>query len=82
MNNIDYSDLADTDIVQVIDLDDYFGSQGPHAKEPMTKAEFEKEYMGDCGEEFDFEQWQNSAGDGQSNFCLATIRDGAICVVW
>lgn len=35
--NINYSDLADTDIVQVIDFDDYFGEWGPHAKNPMTK---------------------------------------------
>ena len=81
--NITYSDLADTDIVQVIDLDDYFGEQGPHAKKPMTKAEFEKknkEYLE--GGEFNFDDWQNAAGDGQSNYCLATIRDGVICVIW
>lgn len=81
--NINYSDLADTDIVQVIDFDDYFGEWGPHAKNPMTKAAFEKknkEYLEDGV--FNFVDWQNAARDGQSNYCLATIRKGVICVVW
>ena len=83
-SNIKFKNLKEDQIIQMIDLDDYFGDGIPKITKPLTKLQFIKKYLQD--EECDdvnaiFKDFVDIQGDGDSNKVFITIEDGVVKVV-
>ena len=85
-NTIKFKDLPETSTIQIIDMDDYFGSGIPIISNPMSMLQFFKKYLKeiiDCnledGEECDANEafmLLDNAFDGDSAKVYITIIDG------
>ena len=90
-NTIKFKDLQETNTIQIIDMDDYFGSGMPIISNPMSMLQFFKKYLKeiiDCnledGEDCDaIEAFKLLDGDcdGDSAKVYITIVDGAAKVI-
>jgi len=86
-NQIKFKNLKENQIIQIVDLNDYFGDAVPTISKPLTKTEFIKKYLQeiveeaevDVNEAFDIEF--GNSGDGDSNKVVLTVIDGVAQVV-
>jgi len=86
---IKFSKLKEDQIVQMIDLDDYFGDGIPKITKPLTKLQFIKKYLQEIRDDEDsgvesaneaFEIMDVNDG-GDSNKVFITIEDGEAKIV-
>ena len=88
-SQVKFKNLKEDQIIQIIDLDDYFGDGVTKISKPLTKTQFIKEHLQeimddeDCGVEDVNEAFEmlDSHGDGDSNKVFVTIEDGAVRVI-
>jgi hypothetical protein len=75
--------LAKDQLVQVLEMGDYFDDGGPEISEPVTLQEFIEEQVDgeDISPKQMLEAWYEMSGDGTEDQVLLTIHDGKICVV-
>ena len=66
-----FADLKDTDLVQVLNMDDYFSNNRPYIEKVLTKQEFCNTYLD--GGECTFEEYMTGSGDGGDNYVLLII---------
>jgi len=85
---IKFSKLKEDQIVQMIDLDDYFGDGIPKITKPLTKLQFIKKYLQEIIDDNDGEMSANEAFElmdvndgGDSNKVFITIEDGEAKVI-
>ena len=88
-SQIKFKNLKEDQIIQMIDLDDYFGDCVPKITKPLPKLQFIKKYLGEILEDEDsgvkdvneaFEML-DSHGDGDSNKVFITVEDGEAKIV-
>ena len=96
-NTIKAKGLSKQAKVQVLHMDDYFGSNKPYPSSPISFGTFMQELADDydvelqkdgvtgVGEDGDkinlLQDWYSASGDGGENFVLLTIVDGRIVTV-
>ena len=86
---VKFKNLKEDQIIQIIDLNDYFGDGVPTISKPLTKPQFIKEHLQELLDDEDCEvedvneafEMLDSHGDGDSNKVFVTIEDGAVRVI-
>jgi len=80
--NIEAAKLVNSDLVQIIHMEDYFPADGdaPWAGKPHAWKKFQKDNTHE-DEHFDLDLWYQASGDGQENQVLVTYHQGQIKVV-
>ena len=74
---IKFNAVAPEAQVQILDMNDYFGSGKPRMSKPMSKKDFVDKEL----EDSTFKDWVAASGDGDSNHALLTIVNGKIAIV-
>jgi len=87
-NQIKFKNLKENQIIQIVDLNDYFGDAVPTISKPLTKTEFIKKYLQEIVDDNDGEVSVDEAfemisddSDGDSNKVYITVIDGVAQVV-
>ena len=87
-SQVKFKNLKEDQIIQIIDLNDYFGDGIPTITKPLTKTQFIKEHLQEILDDDDCDMDVNevfemldSHGDGDSNKVFVTIEDGAVRVI-
>ena len=85
-NQILFSELQEDDLIQIINMNDYFSDGIPQPNKPQRVVEFTSEVLEELIEEGAtpgeaFNVFLQGSGDGGENFCVATIRHGEIYTV-
>jgi hypothetical protein len=89
-SQIKFKNLKEDQIIQMIDLDDYFGDCIPKITKPLTKLQFIKKYLGEIMDDEDNEgvddvneafEMLDSHGDGDSNKVFITVENGEAKIV-
>lgn len=88
-SQIKFKNLKEDQIIQMIDLDDYFGDCVPKITKPLTKKEFIKEHLSEILDDEDNEgvdeneafDMIDSNGDGDSNKVFITVENGEAKIV-
>lgn len=79
---VKFTSLPSAQLIQVIDMNDYFSSGIPTAEAPLTKKQFkertEQELDGNLSYQQVVEGFYEANGDGGSNRILVTIKDGKV----
>jgi len=88
-SQVKFKNLKEDQIIQIIDLDDYFGDGVTKISKPLTKPQFIKEHLQELLDDEDCDvkdvneafEMLDSHGDGDSNKVFVTIEDGAVKVI-
>ena len=87
-SQVKFKNLKEDQIIQIIDLDDYFGDCVTKISKPLTKPQFIKEHLQEMLDDEDCDMDVNevfemldSHGDGDSNKVFVTIEDGVVKVI-
>ena len=87
-NQLHFSDLKEDDLIQVLNMNDYFSDGMPQPNKPQRVVEFIQEVlqeMLDDDEDLSLADAYNNfcfgSGDGGENYCVLTIKDGQVYTV-
>jgi len=85
-NQILFRELDEDDVIQIINMNDYFDYGIPQPGRPQRVVEFTSEFLVELIEEGAtpeeaFNYFHQGSGDGGENFCVVTIRHGEVYTV-
>lgn len=86
-NQIKFKNLKEDQIIQIIDLNDYFGNAIPTITKPLTKKEFIKEHLQEIVDENENISVNEAFSmiiedvDGDSNKVYTTVEEGFTKVI-
>jgi hypothetical protein len=86
-NQLHFSDLQEDDLIQVLNMNDYFSDGLPQPNKPQRVVEFVQEVLQEMIEEENltleeaYNQFCFGSGDGGENYCVLTIKNGQVYTV-